>query len=284
MTTAPTSAPLAPTPDAPLRRGFMASALAALFVLTLRQNVHGRRLLVLVLLFVLPVVLAAAVQWVAFPPPPGVLEYAFVFTLIPHALAPLTALLYGAGVIQDEVEEQTLTYLLLRPLPRWAMYVTRLLAAWLTTTLLTCIFTTLTLIVIYWNTPELWSDVLPRRVPIVAGLMALAQVGYCSLFGVFGLLTRRALFAGLAYIIGFEWMLANFDAVVRQSTVMYYFRVLALHRLKPSGTEQWKIDLTTAPTVENCLWTLLGVSALFVLMGALRMQRQEFRMKTAEGP
>ena len=44
------------------------------------------------------------------------------FNLIPHALAPLAALFYAAGIIQDEVEEQTLTYLLLRPLPRWALY------------------------------------------------------------------------------------------------------------------------------------------------------------------
>jgi hypothetical protein len=115
-------------------------------------------------------------------------------------------------------------------------------------------------------------------------MMALAQVGYCSLFGVFGLLTRRALFAGLAYIIAFEWLLANFNMVVRQLTVMYYFRVLSLRWLTPSWGSEWSIDLTTAPSVENCLWTLLGVSALFVLMGALRMQRQEFRMKTAEGP
>ena len=45
-----------------------------------------------------------------------------MLNFIPHALAPLAALLYSAGIIQDEVEDQTLTYLLLRPLPRWALY------------------------------------------------------------------------------------------------------------------------------------------------------------------
>jgi ABC-2 type transport system permease protein len=276
--TAPTS-----VPNVTIRRGFMVSALAALFVLTLRQNLRGRRLLVMSLLFLLPVVLAGVTKWVAFPPPPPSVEFAFVFNLIPHALAPLTALLYAAGVIQDEVEEQTLTYLLLRPLPRWAIYVTRLASAWLTTTLLTVIFTTLALIVIYWNTPELWGEVLPRRAALVAGLIALAQAGYCSLFGIFGLQTRRALFAGLAYIIAFEAMLANFDAVVRRLTVMYYFRVLSLRWLEPPWGKEWSIDLVTAPSVERCLWTLLSVSALFVLIGAMKMRAQEFRMKTAEG-
>lgn len=283
MTTAPTSSPFAPIPDVPIRRGFMASALLALFVLTLRQNLRGRRLLVLSLLFLLPVVLAGGTKWVPAPPSPAELEFAFIFNLIPHALAPLTALLYAAGIIQDEVEEQTLTYLLLRPLPRWAIYAVRVIAAWLTTTLLTSVFTTLTLIVIYWNTPELWGEVLPRRAAIFAGVMALAQAGYCSLFGIFGLLTRRALFAGLAYILAFEAMLANFDAVVRRLTVMFYFRVLSMRWLQPSGSKEWSIDLTTAPSVQRCVGTLLIVSACFVLIGALKMRGQEFRMKTAEG-
>jgi ABC-2 type transport system permease protein len=272
-----------PVPEASIRRGFMASALAALFVLTLRQNLRGRRLLVMSLLFLLPAILAGAIQWFPYPPPPDSLEFAFIFNLIPHALAPLTALLYAAGIIQDEVEEQTLTYLLLRPLPRWAIYVARLLAAWLTTTLLTSVFTTLTLLVIYWNTSELWGEILPRRAAILAGVIALAQAGYCSLFGIFGLLTRRALFLGLAYIIAFEAMLANFDAVVRRLTVMYYFRVLSLRWLTPAGGSEWSIDLTTAPSAERCVWTLFMVTVVCVLVGSLRMRSQEFRMKTAEG-
>ncbi len=272
-----------PIPNVPLRRGFMASALAALFVLTLRQNVRGRRLLVLSLLFLLPVVLAAVFKFVAFPPPPDALEFALIFNLLPHALVPLTALLYAAGSIQDEVEEQTLTYLLIRPLPRWALYLTRLVAAWLTTAVLTGLFTTLTLAVIYWNTPALWGEVLPRRAATVAAVMVLAQAGYCSLFGLIGLLTRRALIAGLAYIIAIEGMLSNFDAMVRLGTVTYYFRVLSLRWLVPSGSEKWSLDLTTAPSADECLLTLLTVSALFALLGAVLIRQREFRMKTAEG-
>lgn len=296
MNETPTSA----VSNIPIRRGFLASALAALFVLSLRQNLRGRRLLVLSLLFLLPAVLAGAIKFAPHPPPPEVLEFALIFNLIPHALAPLTALLYAAGAIQDEVEEQTLTYLLLRPLPRWALYVTRLAVAWLTTSVLTGLFTMLTLAVIYWNTPELWGDVLPRRAAVVAGLMALAQAGYCSLFGLFGLLTRRALIAGLAYIIAIEGMLSNFDAVVRRLTVVYYFRVLSLRWLAPSGSkewstgertatrlppwsEEWSLDLATALSAKECLLTLLVVSALFVLLGAVLMRQREFRMKTAEG-
>src|SRR5205823_12306572 len=151
--------------EAPARGGFDLAALWALFVLTLRQHLRGRRLLVLSLLFLLPTALSALLYLMPHPPRPANLEGGFIFNIIPHALATLTALLYAAGMIQDEVEEQTLTYLLLRPLPRWALYVTKFLATVLVTSVLTGFFTAVAYVVIYWNTPELWSDILPERAP-----------------------------------------------------------------------------------------------------------------------
>jgi ABC-2 type transport system permease protein len=272
-----------PIVEAPVRGGFDLTALGALFVLTLRQHLRGRRLLILSLLFLLPSALAVLVKFAPHPPPPEEPEFAFIFNLIPHALVTLTALLFAAGIIQDEVEEQTLTYLLLRPLPRWALYVTRLGVTWLVTSVLTGVFTTLALVVIYWNTAELWGDVLPGRAAKVAALLALAQAGYCALFGVLGLLTRWSMIVGLAYIIAIEGLLATFDLVVRRLTVMYYFRVLSVRWLEPAGSKVWSLDLATAPSARACVLTLLGASAAFVLLGAVMMTAREFRMKTPEG-
>jgi ABC-2 type transport system permease protein len=272
-----------PKTSVSVRRGFDLTALAALAVLTLRESLRGRRLLVLSLLFLLPSALAIVIRLAPYPPPPEVSEFALIFNLIPHALAPLTALLYAAGIIQDEVEEQTLTYLLTRPLPRWALYITKLGVTWLVTSALTGLFTTLTYVVIYWNTAELWGDVLPGRAAKAAALLALAQVGYCSLFGALGLSTRRAVIAGIAYIIAFEGLLANFESVIRRLTVMYYFRVLSVRWLEPQGGKEWSIDLTVAPSAGECVLTLLGVSAVLMFLGAVMMMRREFRMKTPEG-
>jgi len=263
-------------------RGFDVTALGALFVLTLRQNLRGRRLLILSLLFLLPSVLAIVVR-LARHPPPDHLEFAFVFTLIPHALATLTALLYAAGIIQDEVEEQTLTYLLLRPLPRWALYLTKLVVTMLVTSVLTGTFTVLAYAVVYWNTPELWGTVLPERALKAAALMALAQVAYCSLFGAMSLITRRALIAGLIYIVAIEGLMASLDFMLRRLTVMYYFRVLTVRWLEPPDYKAWVLDLDKAPSSGECVLTLLAASVVFILIGAMLMMRKEFRMKTPEG-
>jgi ABC-2 type transport system permease protein len=260
------------------------SALAALFVLALRQYAHGRRLLILAILFALPSGLAAIVSLASrHAPEPGALEFAFAFNLIPHALAPLAALLYAAGIIRDETEEQTLTYLLMRPLPRWALYVVKLLAALLVTCLLTAVFTIGTFVAIAATATEPLAEGLFGRALITAGTLALAQFGYCALFGLAGLVTRRALLAGIAYIVLFEGLLASFDTVARRLTVMYYFRVLILRWLEPVHAQPWTVDLTTAPDAQSCVLILLATGLALTVAAAVLFTLREFRMKTPEG-
>ncbi len=89
--------------------------------------------------------------------------------------------------------------------------------------------------------------------------MTLAQAGYCGLFGLLGLLMRRSLLVGVAYIVLFEGLLASLDTVARRLTIMYYFRVLVLRWLEPANGSEWSIDLATAPEAQKCVLTLLGV-------------------------
>jgi ABC-2 type transport system permease protein len=259
-------------------------ALATLFVLTLRQHIRGRRLLVLSLLFALPGVLAAVVNLASnHPPPAEILQFMLVLNLIPHALVPLAALLYATGIIQDEVEEQTLTYLLLRPLPRWAIYITKLLATILMTSVLIAVFTTATIAVIALTTNEQSTAKIFEMAMKTAGLLTLAQVGYCGLFGLLGLLMRRSLLVGVAYIVLFEGLFASLDFVARRLTVMYHFRVLVLRWLAPASGKEWSINLATAPDAQSCVLTLLGAGLFLAIAAALIFASREFRMKTPEG-
>jgi len=264
------------------------SACAALFVLTLRQYTHGRRLLVLGLLFALPCVLAIVLRSLPQPAPADALEVALIFHLLPHGLAPFTALLLAAGMIQDEVEEQTLTYLLLRSMPRWALYVTKALATFCFTASLVAIAASALYAACFWGTPE-FADVMRTRAPRAAAVLALAQFGYCALFGLLGLVTRRTLIAGVAYIVAIEGVLANLNFVGRTLTVVYYVRTLIVRWLPfPEMTlrqklTEWDLDLELEPSARRCVLTLLGFGLVVTLLSALWFARREFRVKTPEG-
>ncbi|MFO0846120.1 MAG: ABC transporter permease [Gemmataceae bacterium] len=275
------------------------ASLEALYVLTLRQHLHGKRWLVLGALFLLPAVLAGVVRATAPDATPAMLEFLLVFMFVPQALLPLVALLYGSGIVQDEQEEQTLTYLLIRPIPRWAIYVVKVLATVTTTAALTAVFTALTYAAIYAGTEAAWGDVLPRCARAV-GIHALAVVTYCCLFGVMSLFTRRTLILGFLYAAFFEGLLANLPFSVRLLTVIYYARLIAYRSMDfvttgPMGNkvnlaaEAWQLDvkadpsLLDHPSLRTCLTVLLAVSVVCTALGAYLCSRREFHVKTPEG-
>jgi ABC-2 type transport system permease protein len=268
------------------RRRF--AALAELFWLTLRQQMHGRRLFVLILLLALPCGLAILLRSLSRPAPVEILEFALVFGLLPHALAPLTALLFAAGMIQDEVEGQTLTYLLLRPLPKWTLYFTKWLATILLCVCLIDFFTFALYLAIDWGSPELWSEIMPGRALRALAAFSLAQLGYGSLFGCLGLLMRHSLIAGMAYIVLLEGVIANVPFVGRALTVVYYFRILILHWLDlPDLLQQqwlraWQLDPAKMLDVPTCVETLVIASLVITILSALWFSRSEFSVKTPE--
>jgi ABC-2 type transport system permease protein len=270
-----------PAPIA-LDRRIEGGALWALFAMTVERLVRGRRLIVLGLFFLLPTVIAGLARHYNPDDPRDQAEEVLVFYMIPQALVPLTALVLAAGMIQDEVEEQTWTYLLVRPLPRWAIYVAKLAGTLAVSVGVTAVFTTITMVAIHGGADDFWGPILPGRVLRVAGLLSLATIAYGSIFGCLSLLVRKTLVVGVAYVILFEGVFANIDFVVRKLTIMWYVRILA-ERWLGLHLDSWNIDLETAPGGTACLLTLLGASLAATVLAGVIVSVREFRVKTPEG-
>jgi ABC-2 type transport system permease protein len=278
--------------------GFSLTALAALYGLTLRQHLHGKRWLILGALFLTPAALAGLVRVTEPEAPSILLEFLLVFMFIPQALLPLLALLYAAGIIQDEQEEQTLTYLLIRPIPKWAIYVVKLVATLTTTVLLSAVFTALTYAVVYVGTDAAGENV-PLRCARAVGVHALAVTAYCCLFGFMSLLTKRTLVLGFLYAAIFEGLLANLPFGVRLLAIIYYARLIAYRSMAFIITERgnkedlaaaaWQLDvkndpnLLGHPSLTTCLVVLLAGSFVAMVAGAFLCARREFHVKTPEG-
>jgi ABC-2 type transport system permease protein len=265
-----------------LSRRVPLSALLTLVDITAARQARGRRLLIFSLLFALPIVFAALAHRFQVPYEASEVETVLIFGLIPQALVPLTALLFASGMVQDDVEEQTLTYLLIRPIPRWLIYVAKAAATWLVLSALAAVFTSAAMAAVYWGTSDLDAPALLRRALLISGLLALSLFAYVAIFGALSLSTRRSLVLGVGYIVVFEGVLANIDFVVRHATVMYYIRTLSIRWLGLSGSD-WTIDTATAPDATTCLLVLSGIGVVFTLLGSWLFSVREFRVKTPEG-
>jgi ABC-2 type transport system permease protein len=269
----------------PRTSGLEPGALWTLFTLSLRQFLRGRRMLVLALLTLLPAGLSVFIRNVddRHSPPPSEIEFVFLFNMIPHALLPLTALLYGTGMILDEQEEQTLTYLLIRPLPKWALYVTKLAATMCMVAILAFVYVFITAMATYLGSSQ-FSEMFPLKMLATFAVMTLATITYAAVFGCMSLMVQRSLIAGIIYIIVIEGILGNVDLALRKLTIVYYFRVMAKSwlNLDSKMSEGWNLRLGDSPEPVVCVIVLLIVSAVATVLAAVVFSGREFYVKTPE--
>jgi ABC-2 type transport system permease protein len=269
-----------------------------LYVLTLRQHLHGKRWIVVLLLFAVPACMAILIRSTAHGVPNLHLEFVLLWILVPQALLPLVTLLYASGIIQDEQEEQTITYLLIRPINKSLLYWVKMVATWTTTFSLVIILTVITYAAIYAGSGADWSSVSLRCAKATA-ILSLAAMTYCSIFGAISLLTKRVLIVGILYTAFVEGVLASLPLSVRLVTVIYYVRLIAYRsmdfvvtwwngRQDDVAAVLWflntKDDPTLAehPQLSTCVMILLGTSLVCTAVAGWLCSQYEFHVKTPE--
>ena len=269
-----------------------------LYWLTLRQHLHGKRWIAVLLLCLVPVGMAILIQSTRAAVPSLMLEFVLMWILIPQALLPLIALLYASGIIQDEQEEQTITYLLIRPINKCLLYWVKMAATWTTIVLLVTVLTVLTYAAIYTGTGTDLSVVSLRCVK-TAAILSLAATTYCSLFGAMSLVTKHTLIVGIMYSAIVEGLLASLPLSVRLVTVIYYMRLIAYRSLDfivtwPHGGQDdvaaaaWFLNVKDDPTlaehpqISTCVLILLGTSLLCTALASWLCAQYEFHVKTPE--
>jgi ABC-2 type transport system permease protein len=275
-------------------------SLWTLYVLTLLQHLHGKRWMVITGLCLLCAGLVVLVRATEPDVPPITIEFYLAYMFVPQAVLPLLALIYASGIVRDEQEEQTMTYLLIRPIPKWALYGVKLLATLTTTVILTVALTLLIYAAIYLGAGTSAKEVSNRAIQ-TASIHGLAVAAYCCLFGLISLLTKRTLIVGILYAAVFEGLLANLPFSIRLATIIYYTRLIAYRSLSfvtasPSNPNEktdlaaqtWGIDIQSDPglldhpQIRTCLIVLLAGSAVCAVVAAILFSQREFHVKTPE--
>ncbi len=266
------------------------NSISSLFTNTLARQLWSKRALVFALLYLLPIALAILIREVSpglhgmAAYEPAFAEFVLLFNLLPQVYIPLTALVFASGMIQDEIEDQTITFLLIRPLPRWSIYAAKLAATLLGSIVLTAAATAVIFVVIGWGQPDYWgSGGGFSRMGKVIALYALSLTAYHAIFGLLSLLMRKAILLGVAYIILLEGWVAIIDFVIRKGTVMYHFRILSERWIGLGRADDYNLNLPEAPTLQTSVLILLGTSVVTSILAMLLMSTREFRVKTPEG-
>lgn len=144
-------------------------------------------------------------------------------------VAPMLALFYSTGLIADEVDSGTITYLITRPRSRHAILMGKMLGSFA----LQVILFVPALVLAYYLAlaPSGWSAV-GRNFPalvrdVAAGVLGLAA--YSGLFAATGAFLRRPVLIGLGFVFGWEAFVTYVPGFLRRLTVAHYIQSLLPH-------------------------------------------------------
>lgn len=176
------------------------TAVGAIVVVTLRGLLSRRRAVLMVLLAALPVIVGLLIRLGGGrADAPEILD-----TLVVRTVLPLIALIIGTSAIGSEIEDGTLVYLLVKPVPRWQIALAKLAVA----AVLTAVLVVPPIIV----TGVLVGGFGSASLAVAFGYAVAAIVGaaaYAAAFATLGSITSRALVVGLAYTLLWEGVLAG---------------------------------------------------------------------------
>lgn len=175
-------------------------AFRAIVELTLRALVGRRRTLSIATLACLPVLLGILVRLGGGrPDAPEILD-----ALVVRTVSPLVALVIGTGAIGSEIDDGTLTFQLIKPVPRWLIALAKTTVAAFVTAVLVVPPIILTGLLLGGLGTESIRTTIGFAVAALAGGTAYA-IGFTAL----GAISSRALVIGLGYTLIWEGVLAG---------------------------------------------------------------------------
>ncbi|WP_344877017.1 ABC transporter permease [Allokutzneria multivorans] len=155
-------------------------------------------------------------------------------------LLPLTALIVGSSALGLEIEDGTITHILTKPLPRREIILSKLVVAWLVTTVAA-------------GVPLGAAGIIADSTRLGWGLFAGAAVGalaYSALFLALSVVTRRPVIIGMSYILIWENLLGAY-----------------VDGTKVLSVRQFSSTITDTVTGELILKSTLSVTTALVMAG-----------------
>ncbi len=189
--------------------------------------------------------------------------------LILFFFMPIVAMIYGASIIRDEIEDKSITQILTSPLKRELAYLGYYLSLAISLSIIMVIIVTVGFLSFFG---QLGID--GDALGIYADVCALSIIGslvYSSLFLFISLPLKRPLYFGLFYAFIWEGFIGSVPGRIQELALKHYIRSIGSEWI-PFGV----ISDYSASEVTYSSLVLVSVTIVFLLMGMMIFRVKEF--------
>jgi len=234
------------------------TVMAPLVEVTMRGLLGRRRMLLLLLLVALPVLLALLIRVTGGRPDAD----AVLDTLVVRFVMPLLALIVGTAVIGSEIDDGTAVFLMVKPIARWRIVLSKAIVAAGLTAALVVPAVILTGILLGGRS-DATTTIVGFGVACLVGGSA-----YAVAFLALSVFTSRAFLVGLAYVLIWEGVLAG----LLEGTKFLSIRQATLALAAALGVD---VQEPLTPVISVLVLTIVLVGGF--LLASWRLARFEVR-------
>jgi ABC-2 type transport system permease protein len=193
----------------------------------------------------------------------------FMDALILFFFMPIVAMIYGASIIRDEIEDKSITQILTSPLDRAFAYLGYYISLAISLSIVMVIIATVGFLSFFG---QLGID--GEALGIYAsmcGLLIIGSLVYSSLFLFISLPLKRPLYFGLFYAFIWEGFIGSLGGKIQEVAIKHYIRSIGSEWLSHGGITSY-----SASEIGYSASVLVGTCVAFLLLGILVFKVKEF--------
>jgi len=194
----------------------------------------------------------------------------FLDFLVISFFLPLMTMIFGSSIISDEIEDKSITHVLISPLSRSKVYI-----AYFISLILISIIATLLIItsgfLAYFGIIGLNLDAFYIYLNMVS-LVLIGSVVYSSLFILISLLIEKTLYFGLFYVFIWEGFVGSLPGKVKLVSVRHYIRSIGKELMDYGSITRYG----EASSLLSSIQVLSILVMILLILGIFLFRRKEF--------
>jgi len=253
------------------------SDIATIFSFFFKTGLRSKRTKLFIFLSLIPAVIFLIFRIIKMFNPQLNVSFSVLFnlTIFPYyfeVFIQILSLFFGSSVINDEVEDQTLTYLTNSPVSKTSIITGKFLATFFTSATIITIGYTVSTIIAYFSL-LLNAKYLIKALAIY-GTAILAILAYSALFTLLGSFLKKSVIAGIFFIFFWEKFVQFLPGATQKLTIIHYVKSLVPIKL-PKGATFLIFNLQHSSAAESIL-VLILVSILCLAAATYLFNKKEY--------
>jgi ABC-type transport system involved in multi-copper enzyme maturation permease subunit len=187
--------------------------------------------------------------------------------LVLSFVLPVMAMIFGASMIRNEIDDRSITPVVTSPVDRRVSYL-----GYYMSLLLVLMLSLLLVTAFGWAGFYLVSGISSDAIGLLLaylGVLMLGAIVYSSLFLVMGVVLRQPIYLGLIYAFVWEGFIGSLPGAIGNITIMHQLRVIASGQIHNGSISGFTGDATVS------LVSLLVLTAFLLVGGAYAFREKQ---------